>query len=210
MRLNHVALTVADRDRSAAFYGEHFGLTRRVHDDDHLLILADDAGSLLALSRGEAPHGLPRTNHFGFQVDDPAEVHELRERLRAAGVEETAWQDDGAFVRVQVSDPDGYRVEAFATPMPGRARPPRSRWTSFTAGTEKARARILSEEGNPAHRVRVEHNRDTLLVHLSDEEGEGWTVLAVDRATRRFAVVQALRQLDAAEEAFGRLYPGER
>ncbi len=27
---------------------------------------------------------------------------------------ETDWQDDGRFVRVQVADPDGYRVELFA------------------------------------------------------------------------------------------------
>lgn len=33
--LNHVALTVSDRERSAAFYGEHFGLTTRLHDDEH-------------------------------------------------------------------------------------------------------------------------------------------------------------------------------
>jgi catechol 2,3-dioxygenase-like lactoylglutathione lyase family enzyme len=35
MRLDHVALTVADRDRSADFYGRRFGLTERVHDDEH-------------------------------------------------------------------------------------------------------------------------------------------------------------------------------
>jgi hypothetical protein len=66
--------------------------------------------------------------------------------------------------------------------------------------------RALAERGNPAHRLRVEHNRHTLLVHLSDEDGGGWTVLAVDRATRRWAVAQARRQLDAAEEAYSRLY----
>jgi len=42
LALNHVALAVADRERSAAvadrersaaFYGAHFGLTERVHDD---------------------------------------------------------------------------------------------------------------------------------------------------------------------------------
>jgi hypothetical protein len=68
------------------------------------------------------------------------------------------------------------------------------------------RPRVLYEEGNPAHRVRVEHNRDTLLVHLSDEDGQGWTVMAVDRESRRFAVAQARRQLDAAEAAFAGLY----
>jgi hypothetical protein len=85
-------------------------------------------------------------------------------------------------------------------------RPPRTRWTSFMADAEDERPRVLYEEGNPAHRVRVEHDRNTLLVHLSDEDGHGWTVMAVDRASRRFAVAQARRQLDAAEAAFAQLY----
>ena len=83
---------------------------------------------------------------------------------------------------------------------------PRSRWTSFVADPGQDRPRILSEEGNPAHRLRVEHNEETPLVHLSDEDGEGWTVLAVDRATRRWAVAQDRRQLDAARDAYSRLY----
>jgi catechol 2,3-dioxygenase-like lactoylglutathione lyase family enzyme len=113
MPLNHVALTVSDRERSAAFYGEHFGLTQRLHDDEHLFILGSSDGSVLALSEGDVPPELPRTNHFGFQVADAREVHRARERFRVAGITETEWQDD-TFVRVQVADPDGYRVELFA------------------------------------------------------------------------------------------------
>jgi catechol 2,3-dioxygenase-like lactoylglutathione lyase family enzyme len=117
MPLNHVALTVGDRDRSAAFYGEHFGLTERVHEDDHLLILGADDGSELALSQGRPVAAqLPRTNHFGFRLADDAAVRAARERFRAAGVDEIEWQDDGRFVRVQVADPDGYRVEVYAHP----------------------------------------------------------------------------------------------
>jgi hypothetical protein len=86
--------------------------------------------------------------------------------------------------------------------------PRRSRWTSFLADPHEERPRALHEEGNPQHRLRVEHDRDTLLVHLSDEDGQGWTVLAVDRATRRFVVAQARRQIDAAQDAYSRLYPG--
>jgi catechol 2,3-dioxygenase-like lactoylglutathione lyase family enzyme len=209
MPLNHVALTVRDRELSASFYGRHFGLTERVHDDEHLLILGSPDGSLLALSEGPVPAGLPRTNHFGFQVEHPDEVRSARRRLRRAGLNETEWQDDYGFVRVQVSDPDGYRVELFAMVDPRRRpRPPRSRWTSFVADRGEDKPRVLSEEGNAAHRLRVEHNRDTLLVHLSDEDGKGWTVLAVDRATRDWAVAQALRQREAAEEAYARLYSG--
>jgi hypothetical protein len=91
----------------------------------------------------------------------------------------------------------------------GKRRATRSRWTSFLADPEEARARILHEQGNPAHRLRVEHDRRTLLVHLSDEDGDGWTVLAVDRETRRWVVAQARRQLDAAAEACSRLYRDE-
>ena len=90
----------------------------------------------------------------------------------------------------------------------GDRAPPRSRWTSVVADRDSGRARTLHEEGNPAHRLRVEHNRDTLLVHLRGEDGEGWTVLAVDRDTRRWVVAQARRQLEAAEEAYSRLYGG--
>jgi hypothetical protein len=41
---------------------------------------------------------------------------------------------------------------------------------------------------------------------LSDEDGKGWTCFAVDGATRRWAVSQALRQLEAAEDAYAELY----
>ena len=114
MPLNHVALTVEDRNRSEAFYRQHFGMTQRVHEDEHLLILGSPDGSLIALSEGPVPDGLPRTNHFGFQLEDPDEVRSARKRLRDAGAMETEWQDDHGFVRVQVADPDGYRVELFA------------------------------------------------------------------------------------------------
>lgn len=85
-------------------------------------------------------------------------------------------------------------------------RPPRSRWTSFVADSSGGRPRTLYEEGNPAHRARVEHNRDTILIHLSGEDGRGWTVVAVDRSTRRWAVAEGRRQLDAARDAFEALY----
>ncbi len=57
---------------------------------------------------------LPRTNHFGFHLADDRAVHTAQERLRVADVVETERQDDGRFVRVQVADPDGYRVEFYA------------------------------------------------------------------------------------------------
>lgn len=81
------------------------------------------------------------------------------------------------------------------------------RWTSFVATMPRGRAiRGLEEEGNPKHRVRVEHNRDTLLVHVSGENGPGWTTLAIDRATREWSIAQRHRQTDAAKAAYAKLY----
>ena len=81
------------------------------------------------------------------------------------------------------------------------------RWTSFVGSAIRGRTvRGLEEEGNPKHRVRVEHNQDTLLVHVSGEDGYGWTTIAIDRATREWSIAQRRRQMDAAKEAYTNLY----
>lgn len=81
------------------------------------------------------------------------------------------------------------------------------RWTSFVGAPALGRiTRGLQEEGNPKHRVRVEHNKHTLLVHISNEDGDGWTTFALDRATREWSVAQRKRQLDAAKAACDQLY----
>jgi hypothetical protein len=82
------------------------------------------------------------------------------------------------------------------------------RWTSFVAtpAGPGGKARGLSEEGNERHRVRVEHDRHTLLIHVSDEDGGGWTTIAIDRPTRAWSVAQRDRQADAAQNAYALLY----
>lgn len=89
------------------------------------------------------------------------------------------------------------------------ARPSRRgyRWTSFVAAQRRShKLRGLEEEGNPLHRVRVEHSRDTLLVHISDEDGHGWTTVAIDRPTREWSIAQRERQRDSASAAYSQLY----
>ncbi|MHB2020228.1 MAG: hypothetical protein ACYCW6_25110 [Candidatus Xenobia bacterium] len=90
------------------------------------------------------------------------------------------------------------------------AKPPDKgrRWTSFVADlTGRGRLpRALCEETNPAHRLRVTHDKHTLLVQLSGEDGKGWTTFAVDRKTRQWAVAQAESQGEAARAAYDSLY----
>ena len=81
------------------------------------------------------------------------------------------------------------------------------RWTSFVAVPGRGRAiRTLQEEKNAAHRARVVHSQDTLLVQISNEGGQGWTVVAIDRRTREWSVAQRERQNDAAAAAYELLY----
>ncbi len=77
---------------------------------------------------------------------------------------------------------------------------PGSRWTSFVADLD--RRRILHEDGNDAHRLRVEHDRTRLYVELSGEDGKGpWTVIALDRVSRLYAVAQAETKTSATHAA---------
>jgi hypothetical protein len=81
------------------------------------------------------------------------------------------------------------------------------RWTSFVGSPARGRVvRGLEEDGNPEHRIRVEHNKHTLLLHISNEDGRGWTTIAIDRSTREWAVAQRTRQVDAAQAACRQLY----
>ena len=72
--------------------------------------------------------------------------------------------------------------------------------------TSGRRSRALCEQTNPAHRVRVEHDNHTLLVHISDEDGHGWTTVAIDRGSRVWALAQRDNQVDAATHAYNALY----
>ena len=112
MRLNHVALTVGDREASAAFYGRFFGFTDRMMEDGDLLILTVPGGGMLALTSGEVPPMPPRSTHFGFEAGSADDVRAARDRFREAGVEEVEWQEAEP-TRVQVLDPDGYRVDLY-------------------------------------------------------------------------------------------------
>lgn len=97
---------------------------------------------------------------------------------------------------------------AAGNPRLPRPRAGRGRWTSFVADCAAGPAvvRGLHEQANPQHRIRVEHDAHTLLIHLSAEDGDGWTTIAVDRDSRRWAVAQDRRQATTAREAYERLY----
>lgn len=114
MILNHAQLVVRDVAASRAFYGEWFGLVDAVHEEPGFVILRDPAGGLLALHAGTPARDPGDAFHIGFQVATLDEVLAFRERARAAGLEEVAFDRAGGFGFARVRDPDGHAVEVYA------------------------------------------------------------------------------------------------
>ena len=113
MLLRHLALAVTDEQRSREFYERWFDFgdepPRRYPDG--VLMLYGPGGVALALGPAEGPPTLPAFLHFGFDVEQPEMVRELRDAFAAAGVEITEFWDEPDYVSVKVRDPDGYVVE---------------------------------------------------------------------------------------------------
>jgi catechol 2,3-dioxygenase-like lactoylglutathione lyase family enzyme len=97
--INHVALEVADLERSLDFYGRIFELRLRGRSEH--MAFVDLGDQFLALMEGRS--GPPdATRHFGLVVDDKEAA---RQALHDAGVEVLP----GRFL--DFLDPDGNRVE---------------------------------------------------------------------------------------------------
>jgi len=108
MHLHHLALRVADCERSRAFYAGLLGLTemKRAHEGGDVRAIWLAAGDVvLMLERGlRGRPGAAGSGHvLAFAVADLAS---WEERLRAAGVP----VDDRTPSTLYVCDPDGHRV----------------------------------------------------------------------------------------------------
>jgi catechol 2,3-dioxygenase-like lactoylglutathione lyase family enzyme len=112
MLIQHLGLTVRDPERSKDFYLTVIGLDAEARPKPwgYRLDLVD--GFMLALIQGEPKsRDVAEAVHFGCTLEQPQEVHRLRERLRGAGAPEVEWEDSDGYTGVKVQDPDGYVVE---------------------------------------------------------------------------------------------------
>jgi lactoylglutathione lyase len=97
--INHVALEVADLDRSLDFYGRIFDLRFRGRSEHSAFIDIGDQFLALMQTTTGPPDG---TRHFGLVVDDKEAT---RRQLIDAGAEILPGR------RLDFLDPDGNRVE---------------------------------------------------------------------------------------------------
>lgn len=118
MQLEHVNLTVADLDRSIAFYSTLLDAdvrwSRRGEKESDAAHVGDDR-FYIALFQAAAPERAPDPaydhvgfNHFGMVVDD---LEEMRNRLAALGIDPSSEADYEPGRRLYFFDPDGIEVE---------------------------------------------------------------------------------------------------
>ena len=113
MKLNHLALAVRDQQRSIDFYARFFGFdpsTARTYPDG-VIIVRDAEGFSLALGAEETSQRTAGFPHFGFEMERPEEVRELRGRLEADDVELLEEEDSETYVGFKCLDPDKHVVE---------------------------------------------------------------------------------------------------
>jgi catechol 2,3-dioxygenase-like lactoylglutathione lyase family enzyme len=111
--LTHIALTVADLDRSAAFYKQLLGTVEVYRDTAFVQLQTPGTWDVIVLELGRK--GLGKSggiSHFGFRLIDPADIDRAADAVARAGGVVT---DKGEFVPGEpylfATDPDGYEIE---------------------------------------------------------------------------------------------------
>lgn len=119
--LTHLALSVADVNRSLQFYQAVFDMQVMYHEKGFLQMTTPGCNDIIVFQEhGNASVGdTGGIAHFGFRLKDPQDIHEMTYRIRIA------WGiviETGAFVPGSpyafFKDPDGYLVEPWYELLP--------------------------------------------------------------------------------------------
>lgn len=113
----HVALNVADLDRSVAFYTTLFGCEPTKLRDDYAKFMLAAPDLVFSLNPVRPGAGPDRLSHLGFQVGSTDELEAARQRLAEAGFSLRDEHQTTCCYALQnkfwVGDPDGNEWEFY-------------------------------------------------------------------------------------------------
>lgn len=111
--LTHIALRVADPERSLTFYSAVFGVREYFRDDASIQVQGPGQYDVIAFEKADSGVGVPGgIIHFGFRLTSPDDIDAAVSHVVSA---------DGRLLRrgefapglphSYVADPDGYEIE---------------------------------------------------------------------------------------------------
>jgi catechol 2,3-dioxygenase-like lactoylglutathione lyase family enzyme len=114
--LTHLAIAVADINRTLDFYQQVFDMQVMYREDSFLQLTTPGSNDILVFEKKQNP-SMGKSGgiaHFGFRLKDPSGIDEILKKLNAAGA---TILDQGEFVPgspyVFFTDPDGYEIEVW-------------------------------------------------------------------------------------------------
>jgi len=111
--LTHLALAVADPERSLRFYSAVFGVREYFRDADTIQVQGPGPHDVIAFERRPALAGTPGgLMHFGFRLVRPQDIDSaVTEVERAGGRVLRRGEFAPGLPYAFVADPDGYEIE---------------------------------------------------------------------------------------------------
>ena len=110
--LTHISLSVADPERSLAFYTRLFGV-REYHREEGSIQAKGPGPHDILVFECRAGHGeRGGIDHFGFRLTDPDDIDHAAREAEAAGAKIVARGEFGpGLPYLYIEDPDGYTIE---------------------------------------------------------------------------------------------------
>ena len=112
--LTHIAISVADLDRTKKFYQAVFDMEVMYDEADFIQLTTPGSHDILVFEKKKPNPNTGGIAHFGFRLRKEKDIEILLEKIRSAGGK---IKSSGEFVPgspyVFFSDPDGYEVEVW-------------------------------------------------------------------------------------------------
>ena len=117
MKRMHIGMKVDDLDRAISFYTSLFGAEPTLQRPGYVKWMIDDPRINFSIdSHGDA---VPGSAHYGFQVESPEELEEMRQHIDEAALDRKNMNDFVCGYQRQdaswVTDPHGIMWETFFT-----------------------------------------------------------------------------------------------
>jgi catechol 2,3-dioxygenase-like lactoylglutathione lyase family enzyme len=111
--LSHIALKVADPERSVRFYRSVFGVEEYFRDADSIQVKGPGPYDVIAFERGTSEVGVVGgIAHFGFRLTAPSDIDKaVAESVAAGGRLMRRGEFAPGLPFAYISDPDGYEIE---------------------------------------------------------------------------------------------------